>query len=67
MRSSSVVSMINLVHIFRNCNKIEFYCVLVVGAKKQKNCTFQCLSSGRIFVPISEYFKVTELYLMVIG
>ena len=55
MRSSSFVFIFNLGHIFRNCVKIEFYCVLVVGPKKQTR-TSQCSSSGRIFVPISECF-----------
>ena len=53
-------------HIFRNCVKIELYCVLVVGSKKKVR-TFQCSSSGRKFVPISEYFKVPEYYLIVAG
>ena len=53
MRSSSFVFIFILGHIFRNCVKIELYCVLVVGPKKQNS---QCLSSGRKFVPISECF-----------
>ena len=36
MRSSSFVFIFILGHIFRNCVKIELYCVLVVGPKKTK-------------------------------
>ena len=50
MRSSSFVFIFILGHIFRNCVKIELYCVLVVGPKKQS------ISSGRKFVTISECF-----------
>ena len=37
MRSSSFVFIFILGHIFRNCVKIELYCVLVVGHKKQSS------------------------------
>ena len=35
MGNSSFVLIFILGHIFRNCVKIELYCVLVVGPKKQ--------------------------------
>ena len=35
MRNSSFVFIFNFGHIFQNCVKIELYCVLVVGPKKQ--------------------------------
>ena len=37
MRSSSFVFIFILGQIFRNCVKIELYCVLVVGPKKQSS------------------------------
>ena len=55
MRSSSFVFMFILGHNFRNCVKIELYCVLVVGPKNKKQT--QCSSSGRKFVPILECFS----------
>ena len=37
MRSSSFVFIFILGHIFPNFDKIELYCVLVVGSKKQNS------------------------------
>ena len=64
MRSSSFVFIFILGHIFRNCVKIELYCVLVVGPKKQIRAS-QCSSLGRKFV--QNVSKVPEYYLIVVG
>ena len=40
MRSSSFVFIFILGHFFRNCVKIELYCVLVVGPKKKQSSHF---------------------------
>ena len=37
MRSSSVFLFFILGHVFRNCVKIELYCVPVVGPKKHSS------------------------------
>ena len=37
MKTSSLVFISILGHIFQNCVKIELYCVLVFGPKKKKN------------------------------
>ena len=50
MRSSSFVFMFILGLIFRNCVKIELYCVLVVGPKKTK------------FAPLSVQAQAVNLF-----